>query len=148
MDSSDAANALAEMERRAQQTVDRGGPRRLPPWFVYGTAAALVLPWASADLNGWPSTALILASGLAVVALTVTLERVTGVRLRMRMRSLRLGPPIAYGLAVVAVGILVGSVLRFYDVPVAGTVAGVAAGIVWVAAAGRVQAAAVRPGRR
>ena len=43
MGTTEAAKALAEIEHRHQQTLRRGSPDRLPAWFTYGMAAALIL---------------------------------------------------------------------------------------------------------
>ncbi|MGK5684326.1 hypothetical protein [Actinoplanes sp. URMC 104] len=140
MDVDEASRALAEIERRRQETLDRGGPRRMPAWFTYGAAAALALVWAGGDVEGRPALAMTMAGILAVGALAWAVERSTGIRLRMS--SLRFGPVAAFVAAVVATGIVVGSVLRALDVPVAGTIAGLASGAVWVLAMRRTQVAA------
>jgi hypothetical protein len=146
MDRNDAAKALAEIERRTQQTVDQGGPRRVPLWYSAGTALAVGACGAGSDFDGWPAANLLpLAAVLVIVALTFALERTTGVRLRTG--SMRKGPLIAFGFAVVAAGIVVGTILRLYDVPLAGTISGVVAGLVWVIAMNKVQAVALRPSR-
>ena len=142
MDVDDASRALAEIEKREQETLDRGGPRRLPAWFTYGVAAALELVWAAGDLDGRPALALTAAGVVGAGALARAAERSTGIRLRLR--SLRWGPMLAFVVAVLATGIVAGTVLRMLDVPVAGTLGGLAAGAVWVAAMGRTQRAATQ----
>lgn len=139
MDAVEASAALAEMRRRTQQTVDQGGPSRLPAWFTYGTAGSLVLVTASSDVGGRIGVGMTVAGAIAIVALVRALERTTGVRLRMR--ALRWTPVLIFTAAVVATIIVVGTLLRLFDVPIAGTLAGLAAAVVWVAAMGRTQAA-------
>ncbi|WP_250030700.1 hypothetical protein [Paractinoplanes maris] len=142
MDIDEASNALAEIEKRRQETLDRGGPLHIPAWFTYGGAAALALAWAGSDVTRPASTVMTAAGFVAVLSLAWALERSTGIRLRMS--SLRLAPILLFGVAVVGTGIVIGTILRLLDVPVAGTISGLAAGAVWVAAMGRTQAAATR----
>ncbi|WP_249998066.1 hypothetical protein [Actinoplanes sp. M2I2] len=140
MDVDEASRSLAEIDKRQQETLERGGPRRLPAWFTYGGAAALTLGWAGTDLTRPASTILTAVSAVALIALAWALERSTGVRLRRR--SLRYRPLLAFVAAVVVTGIGVGTVLRLFDVPVAGTIGGLAAGAVWIGAMGIAQTAA------
>lgn len=140
MDVDEASKALAEIQRRNEQTLRRGSPRRFPVWYTYGSAAALALVWASGDVSGWAAIGLMAAGVFMTIGLTVLLERITGVRLRMR--ALRVAPmAIITGLMLVT-AIVVGSVMRLLDVPVANTIGGLAAGVVAIIGMGRAQAAA------
>lgn len=141
MDATEASNALTEMQQRTQQTLRQGSPR-LPGWYVASTAAALVIMVASSDLSGWYDTAMSLAGALALIVLAAVLERVTGVRLRMR--SLRWAPLVLFAVALLATLIGVGTLMRLYDVAADDTIAGVATALVWAAAVNKVQAAAIR----
>ena len=132
--------ALAELDRRRQQTLRQGSPRRFPAWFTYGTAAALTLVWAGSDLTGLAAGAVTGGGVLAIVALTTFFERVTGVRLRMR--ALRWTPLVLLTVAMMVTAIAVGSVMRLLDVPAASTIGGLAAALVWVVGMGPAQAAA------
>jgi O-antigen/teichoic acid export membrane protein len=135
-----ADEALAEMDRRQQQTLRQGSPRRFPAWFTYGTAAGLTLIWAGSDLTGLAGGGVAGVGVIAIVALTTALERVTGVRLRMR--ALRWTPLALLTVAIMVTAIVAGSVMRLLDVPAAGTIGGLAAAVVWVVGLGPVQAAA------
>ncbi|WP_127503393.1 hypothetical protein [Actinoplanes solisilvae] len=135
-----ADEALAEMHRRNQQTLSQGSPRRFPAWFTYGTAAALTLVWAGSDLTGWVAGVVSGVGVLLIAALTTGLERVTGVRLRMR--ALRWTPLVLLTAAMLITAIVVGSVMRLLDVPVANTIGGLVAALVWVIGIGPAQAAA------
>ena len=145
MDVDEAARALNEMQRRNQQTVAQGSPRRAPVWSVLGSAAGLALVFASGDVSGWAATALLVAGVLLTALVAVALERVTGVRLRIR--GSRWWPMALLTAVMLVVAIVVGTVLRFYDVPVASTLSGLAAAVVWIAGVGPVQAAASRAPR-
>lgn len=140
VDSQEASQALAEMRRRKEQTLRQGSPRRVPAWYTYGTAASFVPVWGGTDLEGWPRVVLIVIGVAMTVGLTVLHERITGVRLRMG--SLRLTPIVVLAAVMLVTAIVVGSVLRLYDVPGNGTIAGLAAALVWVMGMGRAQAAA------
>lgn len=143
MDATEAAQALTEINERQQQTLRRGSPRRVPAWFTFGSAAALALMSASHDVTGWSGNAMTLTAVVAMISLAFALERFTGVRLRLRAQ--RWTPMVLFGMAVLTTLIGVGTLLRLYDVPADGTIAGLAAALVWVAAMGPVQAAASTP---
>ncbi|MEU4621898.1 hypothetical protein AB0G04_18230 [Actinoplanes sp. NPDC023801] len=143
MDATQAAQALTEINERQQQTLRQGSPRRVPAWFKFGTAAALALTSASHDVAGWRGTAMTLTALVALIGLAFALERFTGVRLRLRAQ--RWTPMVLFSLAVLTTLIGVGTLLRLYDVPADGTLAGLAAAVVWVAAMGPTQAAASAP---
>ncbi|MDI6097305.1 hypothetical protein QLQ12_01605 [Actinoplanes sp. NEAU-A12] len=140
MDVDEAAKALAEIQRRNEQTLRQGTPRRFPAWYTYGSAASLTVVWASGDVSGWAAIAMMAAGVLATLGLAVLLERITGVRLRMR--ALRLAPIAIITGAMLVTAIVVGSVMRLLDVPVASTIGGLAGGVVAVIGMGRAQAAA------
>jgi hypothetical protein len=142
VDATEASNALAEIQQRSEQTLRQGSPRKLPAWYVYGTAAALAAMLATDDLTGWTATGTKLAALLTLIGLTTALERVTGVRLRMR--SLRWMPLALFIAAVLATFIGAGTLLRLYDVPADATIAGIAAAVVWAVTISRVNAAAIR----
>ena len=143
MDATEAARALTEITERRQQTLRQGSPRRVPAWFNFGSAGALVLTSASHDVAGWVGTTMTLTALVVIIALAFALERVTGVRLRLRAQ--RWTPMVLFGMAVLTTLIGVGTLLRLYDVPADGTIAGLAAALVWVAAMGPAQAAAGTP---
>ncbi|MEV0902125.1 hypothetical protein [Actinoplanes sp. NPDC049802] len=146
MDVDEASKALAEMRKRQEQTLRRGNPRKLPGWFIYGMAASLTLVWSSGDLSGWAALAVIAAGLGTTFLLARRLERVTGVR--VRGRELRMMPLVLLTGAMVVTAILVGSVLRLFDVPADSTLAGLASAVVWIAGVGRAQAAAATPRER
>ncbi|MEU8663356.1 hypothetical protein [Actinoplanes philippinensis] len=143
MDATEAAQALTEIHERQQQTLRRGSPRRVPAWFNLGSAAVLVLLSASHDADGWKSLVMTLAALVAALGLGFALERFTGVRLRLRAQ--RWMPMVLFGVAVLSTLIGVGTLLRLSDVPADGTLAGIAAAVVWVAAMGPAQGAASTP---
>jgi hypothetical protein len=143
MDAIEAANALAEIEQRHQQTLRQGSPQRLPGWFTYGSAAGLALASASHDATGWTATGMTLTAAVAMIALAAALERSTGVRLRMRAQ--RWTPVALFVLAVLTAMIGVGTLMRLYDVPADGTIAGLVGALVWITAMGPAQAAASTP---
>jgi hypothetical protein len=142
MDVDEASQALDEMRRREQQTLERGSPRRAPAWFTYGTGAALTLIWASGDVEGLAATGLLAAGVLGATGLAIALERTTGVRLRMRGQ--RWTPMVLLVAAMLAVAIVVGTVLRLFDVPLASTLGGLASAAVVILGMGSAQAAAAR----
>ncbi|MBO3736887.1 hypothetical protein [Actinoplanes flavus] len=146
MDVDEASKALAEMQRRNEQTLRQGSPSRLPAWYTFGSAAALMLIWASGDVDGWLEVAMIAGGVGATLALTRLLERITGVRLRAR--ALRIGPIALLITAMLIVSIVVGSVMRLYDIAASNTIGGLAASIVLILAGGSAQAAAARPRKR
>ncbi|GAA1638595.1 hypothetical protein [Actinoplanes couchii] len=143
MEVDEAAKALAEMQRRTEQTLRQGSPRRIPAWHTWGSAAGLTLVFASGDFSGWAAIALIVAGVAVTVGLTILLDRVTGVRLRMR--ALRAWPMVLVIGAILVAAIVVGSVMRLYDVPFDSTIGGLAGALVGVVGLGRAQAAAARP---
>ncbi|HST80890.1 MAG TPA: hypothetical protein VLL08_04000 [Kineosporiaceae bacterium] len=143
MDATEAASALAEIQQRHQQTLRQGSPRRLPAWFTYGSAGGLALASASNDATGWTATGMILTAAVAMIALAAAVERSTGVRLRMRAQ--RWTPVALFAVAVITAMIVVGTLMRLYDVPADGTIAGLAGALVWIAAMGPAQAAASTP---
>jgi hypothetical protein len=146
MNAIEAAQALTEINERQQQTLRQGSPRRVPAWFNLGSAATLVLMSASHDVSGWTGTAMTLTALVVLISLGFALERFTGVRLRLRAQ--RWTPMVLFGMAVFTTLIGVGTLLRLYDVPADGTIAGLAAAMVWVTAMGPAQAAAGTPRRR
>ncbi len=143
MDATEAAQALTEINQRQQQTLRHGAPGRVPAWFTYGSAAGVVLASASNDVAGWTSTAMALTAAVALLSLAAALERSTGVRLRLR--AMRWTPVALFFAAVLTTLIGVGTLLRLYDVPADGTIAGLATALVWIAAIGPTQAAASAP---
>lgn len=143
MDATEAAQALTEINQRQQQTLHQGTPRRVPAWFKYGTAAALALTSASHDVAGWTGNAMTLTAAVAIISLAFALERSTGVRLRLRAQ--RWTPLVLFGTVVLTTLIGVGTLLRLYDIPADGTIAGLAAALVWIAAMAPAQAAASAP---
>ncbi|GID50875.1 hypothetical protein Aca07nite_81500 [Actinoplanes capillaceus] len=146
MDVDEASKALAEMQRRNEQTLRQGSPSRLPAWYTFGTAAALMLIWASGDVKGWLNVAMIAAGVGAIIVLTRFMERITGVRLRARAQ--RVAPTALLIGAMLIVAIVVGSVMRLYDVAASNTIGGLAASIVLILGVGPAQAAAARPRKR
>ncbi|MDI6103855.1 hypothetical protein QLQ12_35095 [Actinoplanes sp. NEAU-A12] len=140
MDATEAAQALTEINKRQQQTLRQGSPHRVPAWFNFGSAAGLVLISASHDVAGWMGTAMALTAVVVMISLAFALERLTGVRLRLRAQ--RWTPMVLFGTAVLTTLIGVGTLLRLYDVPADGTIAGLAAALVWVVAMAPAQAAA------
>jgi hypothetical protein len=143
MDATEAAQALTEINQRRQQTLRQGAPRRVPVWFKCGSAAALVLLSASYDVAGWAGTVMNLTAIVVIISLGFALERFTGVRLRLHAQ--RWTPMALCAIAVLATHIGVGTLLRLYDVPADGTIAGLAAALMWFAAVGLAQAAASTP---
>jgi hypothetical protein len=144
MEVDEASKALDEMRRRSEQTLRAGSPRRVPAWYRVGTAVSLLLVWASADADLWVVSTGMTAAGLGLLFfLTWRLERVTGVRLRAG--ALRLTPIAVLAGAMVVTAIVVGSVMRLYDVPLDSTIGGLAASAVWMAGLGRTQSAAAKP---
>lgn len=144
MEVDEASKALDEIRRRSEQTLHRGSPSRVPVWYRVGTAASLVLVWASADVDLWVASTGMMAAGLGLLfLLSRRLERVTGVRLRAR--ALRLMPFAVLAGAMVVTAIVVGSVMRLYDVPLDSTIGGFAASAVWTAGLGWTQSAAAKP---
>lgn len=143
MEVDEASKALAEMRRRTEQTLRQGTPRRFPGWYLCGSVASLTLIWSSTDLDGWASMGVLVAGVALTIAITVLLERITGVRLRLR--SQRVAPMMILAAIMLFVAILVGSVLRLFDVPADGTLGGLAGSLAWVAGLGRAQAAAAKP---
>ncbi|WP_430782642.1 hypothetical protein [Actinoplanes sp. G11-F43] len=146
MEVDEAAKALDEMRRRSEQTVRQGNPRRFPVWYTMGSAVSMALIWASGDLGGWAAIGLIVVAVALAVGSTVILERITGVRLRLR--SLRMAPIVFLGALMVAVVIVVGTVLRLYDVPADATLSGLAGALVWAIGVGRAQSASAAPRER
>jgi hypothetical protein len=144
MEVDEASKALDEIRRRSEQTLRTGSPRRVPVWYRVGTAASLLLVWASADADVWAVSTGMMAAGLALLfLLTWRLERVTGVRLRAG--ALRLLPIAVLTAAMVVTAIVVGSVMRLYDVPFDSTIGGLAASVVWMTGFGWAQSAAAKP---
>ncbi|AEV86948.1 hypothetical protein ACWT_5929 [Actinoplanes sp. SE50] len=143
MDATEAAKALAEIDQRGRQTLRQGSPRRVPAWFAYGSAAALALACAGNDMTGWVRTAMLLTGAATLIILAAAMDRVTGVRLRMR--AVRRAPWALFAAAVLATVIGVGTVLRLLDVPADGTLSGLAGALVWITAIGPTQAAAGAP---
>ncbi|GIF09075.1 hypothetical protein [Actinoplanes siamensis] len=143
MDATEAAQALTQINERQQQTLRQGTPRQLPAWFNFGSAAALVLTSASHDVAGWMGTGMSLTALVALISLAFALERFTGVRLRLSAQ--RWTPTVLFGIVVLTTLIGVGTLLRLYDVPADGTLAGIAAALVWLAAIKPAQAAASTP---
>src|SRR5690349_11505691 len=142
VDADEASQALTEMHRRTEQTL-RQGSRNFPAWYTWSSAATLVVVFASTDVSGYGGSTIAIAGALANVALTVALQRRTGVRLRQR--SLRWAPLAALLAAMVVTAIVVGSMLRYFDVPLAGALGGVAAALVWIVGMAPAQAAAGTP---
>ena len=118
-------------------------PGKSPAWFTYGSAAGLALASASNDATGWTATGMALTAAGVMITLAAALERSTGVRLRMRAQ--RWTPVALFAVAVVTAIIGVGTLMRLYDVPADGTIAGLAGALVWIAVMGPAQAAASRP---
>jgi membrane associated rhomboid family serine protease len=143
MDATEASQALTEIQQRRQQTLRRGGPRRVPAWFTYGSAAGLALASASYDASGWVRTVMSVAGAAVLLAMAALLERSTGVRLRMR--ALRWTPLALFLAAVLTANIGVGTLMRLLDVPADATIAGLAGALVWIVAMGPTQAAATAP---
>jgi hypothetical protein len=144
MEVDEASKALDEMRRRTEQTLRRGSPRHVPTWYRIGTAAGLLLIWSSGDVDVWAVSFGMLAAGAgAILVLTRALERVTGVRLRAG--ALRLAPIALLAGAMVVTAIVVGSVMRLYDIPFDSTIGGLAASLVWMAGLGWTQSAAAKP---
>ncbi|HWS36546.1 MAG TPA: hypothetical protein VN408_27900 [Actinoplanes sp.] len=146
MDVDEASKALAEMQRRSEQTLRQGSPSRFPGWYTWGSAAGLALIFASGDFSGWAAIGLITAGVALTGGLSVLLERITGVRLRMR--ALRVWPIALVIAAILVTAIVVGSVMRLYDVPWDSSIGGLAGGLVGALGMGRAQTAAARPGNR
>ncbi|GIE34742.1 hypothetical protein Ait01nite_077870 [Actinoplanes italicus] len=140
MEVDEASKALDEMRRRTEQTLRRGSPRRVPIWYRLGSAASLTLVWASADTHGWAASGMVVAGVAATLLLTRRLELATGVRLRMG--ALRFLPIALLIGAMLVAAIFVGSVMRLYDVPLDGTIGGLAAALVWIIGIGWTQGAA------
>jgi hypothetical protein len=143
VDGHSASAALDDIDRRTRQTLRQGSPRRLPAWYTYGSAASLVLVAAGTDVTGLAAVSMMLAGLSAAIVLARALERVTGVRLRMR--AIRWTPMAALMVAMVATLIAVGSLMRLLDLPAAGTAGGLAAALVAIAGMGRAQAASGSP---
>lgn len=145
MDAKQARDSLRKIEEHKRQAVEQVGGAELSWWYVLCLAVALFAAGASNDIpwfNGYGPTDvrqyIPLATVLVVmVVLATLLRRSAGARLHRSHSPKHLTAGVAGIIAAcLVVFIVVGTVLRSYDVPFDGTIAAAVGALVFVAGAG------------
>lgn len=137
-----AARSLSEIETRREQLIAAARPERLPGWHVLATGLVFFAVGVSTDLPVPLRPIVQFAALLCLVVCTARLTREAPAKLHRS--TVRWLPHVAAAGAVVACGFGAGALAVWADLPLEGTVGGIAAALAWWALAPRAHRTSLR----
>jgi hypothetical protein len=124
-----AARSLSEIETRREQLIAATRPERLPGWYLLATGLAFFAVGVSTDLPVPLRPIVQLAALLCLIVYTARLTREAPAKLHRS--TVRWLPHVAAAAVVMALGFAAGALAVWANLPLEGTVGGIAAALAW-----------------
>ncbi len=124
-----AARSLSEIQTRRRQLIAAARPERLPGWHLLATGLALFAVGVSTDLPVPLRPIVQLAALLCLIVYTARLTR--GAPAKLHRSAVRWLPHVTAAVVVVTLGFAAEALAGCADVPLEGTVGGIAAALAW-----------------